>query len=266
MQVDVAKEPLGTDQKGKKVFLKDIWPSNKEIGEFVAKNVTKQIFAKKYADVFKGDANWRKISVKGGMTYDWDKRSTYVQNPPYFEGMQEAPAPLEDIVDARVLGAVPRLDHHRPHLAGRLDQGIEPGRQISARPQGASPNDFNQYGTRRGNHEVMMRGTFANIRIKNQMVPGVEGGFTIHYPSKQRMTIYDAAMNYKADNVPLVVFAGKEYGTGSSRDWAAKGSRAARHPRGGHAVVRAHPSLQPDRHGRDAAGIRGRHVLAVARA
>jgi aconitate hydratase len=223
MQADVAKEPLGTDPKGKKVFLKDIWPSNKEIGSFVAKNVTKKIFAKKYADVFKGDSQWRKISVKGGMTYDWDKKSTYVQNPPYFEGMKKQPAPLEDIVDARVLALLLdsiTTDHISP--AGSIKIDSPAGKYLTGHK--VKPADFNQYGTRRGNHEVMMRGTFANIRLKNQMVPGVEGGFTIHYPSKQRMTIYDAAMKYMADYVPLVVFGGKEYGSGSSRDWAAKGS------------------------------------------
>jgi aconitate hydratase len=223
MNVDVAKEPLGVDQKGKKVFLKDIWPSNKEIGEFVAKNITKQIFTKKYADVFKGDANWRKISVKGGMTYDWDKKSTYVQNPPYFVGMGRHPKPLEDIVDARVLALLLdsiTTDHISP--AGSIKIDSPAGKYLVEHK--VKPADFNQYGTRRGNHEVMMRGTFANIRIKNQMVPGVEGGVTVHYPSKQRMPIYDAAMKYKADHVPLVVFAGKEYGSGSSRDWAAKGS------------------------------------------
>jgi aconitate hydratase len=223
MNVDVAKEPLGVDQKGKKVFLKDIWPSNKEIGEFVAKNITKQIFTKKYADVFKGDANWRKISVKGGMTYDWDKKSTYVQNPPYFVGMGRHPKPLEDIVDARVLALLLdsiTTDHISP--AGSIKIDSPAGKYLVGHK--VKPADFNQYGTRRGNHEVMMRGTFANIRIKNQMVPGVEGGVTVHYPSKQRMPIYDAAMKYKADHVPLVVFAGKEYGSGSSRDWAAKGS------------------------------------------
>jgi aconitate hydratase len=223
MQVDVAKEPLGTDPKGKKVFLKDIWPSNKEIGSFVSKNVTKQIFAKKYADVFKGDSNWRKISIKGGVTYDWDKKSTYVQNPPYFEGMKKQPTPIEDIVDARVLallGDSITTDHISP--AGSIKVDSPAGKYLVGHK--VKPADFNQYGTRRGNHEVMMRGTFANIRLKNQMVPGVEGGFTVHYPSKQRMTIYDAAMRYKADNVPLVIFAGKEYGTGSSRDWAAKGT------------------------------------------
>ena len=223
MQVDMAKEPLGTDEKGKKVFLKDIWPSNKEIGSFVSKNVTKQIFAKRYADVFKGDANWRKIAVKGGLTYEWDDRSTYVQNPPYFEGMEKRQKPLEDIVDARVLALLLdsiTTDHISP--AGSIKQDSPAGEYL--RDHQVRPKDFNQYGTRRGNHEVMMRGTFANIRLKNQMVPGVEGGFTIHYPSKKRMTMYDAAMKYKEDGVPLVIFAGKEYGTGSSRDWAAKGT------------------------------------------
>jgi aconitate hydratase len=223
MYVDLAKDPLGTDQNGKKVYLKDIWPSNKEIGEFVAKNVTRQIFTKKYADVFKGDANWRKIAVKGGMTYEWDDRSTYVQNPPYFEGMDKRQRPIEDIVDARVLGLFLdsiTTDHISP--AGSIKEASPAGEYL--RDHQVRPKDFNQYGTRRGNHQVMMRGTFANIRIKNQMVPGVEGGVTIHYPSKQKMTMYDAAMKYKADNVPLVIFAGKEYGTGSSRDWAAKGT------------------------------------------
>jgi aconitate hydratase len=223
MYVDMAKDSLGTDQKGKKVFLKDIWPSNKEIGDFVAKNVTKKIFAKKYADVFKGDANWRKIAVKGGLTYAWDDRSTYVQNPPYFEGMQKRQRPLEDIVDARVLALLLdsiTTDHISP--AGSIKESSPAGEYL--RDHQVRPKDFNQYGTRRGNHQVMMRGTFANIRIKNQMVPGVEGGVTIHYPSKQKMTMYDAAMKYKASDVPLVIFAGKEYGTGSSRDWAAKGS------------------------------------------
>ncbi|MFY9599014.1 MAG: aconitate hydratase AcnA [Pseudolabrys sp.] len=223
MNVDVAKEPLGIDQKGKKVFLKDIWPSNKEIGDFVAKNITRQMFSKKYADVFKGDSNWRKISVKGGVTYDWDKKSTYVQNPPYFVGMGRHPKPLEDIVDARVLALLLdsiTTDHISP--AGSIKIDSPAGKYLVGHK--VKPADFNQYGTRRGNHEVMMRGTFANIRIKNQMVPGVEGGVTVHYPSKQRMPIYDAAMKYKADRVPLVVFAGKEYGSGSSRDWAAKGS------------------------------------------
>jgi aconitate hydratase len=223
MNVDIAREPLGIDQTGKKVFLKDIWPSNKEIGDFVAKNITRQMFSKKYADVFKGDSNWRKINVKGGVTYDWDKKSTYVQNPPYFVGMGRHPKPLEDIVDARILALLLdsiTTDHISP--AGSIKIDSPAGKYLVGHK--VKPADFNQYGTRRGNHEVMMRGTFANIRIKNQMVPGVEGGVTVHYPSRQRMPIYDAAMKYKADGIPLVVFAGKEYGSGSSRDWAAKGS------------------------------------------
>ncbi len=223
MQVDVAKQPLGTDQKGRKVYLRDIWPSNREIGEFVRKNINRQMFTRKYANVFKGDASWRKIAVKGGLTFKWDDRSTYVQNPPYFEGMPKRSQPIEDIVDARVLGLFLdsiTTDHISP--AGSIKEESPAGEYL--RDHQVRPKDFNQYGTRRGNHQVMMRGTFANIRIKNQMVPGVEGGFTIHYPSKQRMTMYDAAMRYKNDGVPLVVFAGKEYGTGSSRDWAAKGT------------------------------------------
>ncbi len=223
MQFDLLKTPLGTDKKGKKIFLKDIWPSTREIDSFIRKNVTRQLFAKKYADVFKGDSNWRKITVAGGLTYAWDRKSTYVQNPPYFVGMKNTPSPLSDIVDARVLGLFLdsiTTDHISP--AGSIKVDSPAGKYLVDHK--VKPIDFNQYGTRRGNHEVMMRGTFANIRIKNQMVPGVEGGVTIHYPSKQRMPVYEAAMRYKTDRVPLVVMAGKEYGTGSSRDWAAKGT------------------------------------------
>jgi aconitate hydratase len=217
------KQPLGVDKKGKKVFLKDIWPTNREIAAVIKKCITKQVFAKKYANVFKGDAAWAKVSVKGGLTYAWDNHSTYVQNPPYFDGMDKRQRPIEDIVDARVMGLFLdsiTTDHISP--AGSIKEASPAGEYL--RDHQVRPKDFNQYGTRRGNHQVMMRGTFANIRIKNQMVPGVEGGVTIHYPSKQKMTIYDAAMKYKTENVPLVIFANKEYGTGSSRDWAAKGT------------------------------------------
>jgi len=222
MQVDLNRSPLGTDKAGKKVFLKDIWPSNREIATFVRKNITKQMFTKKYADVFKGDALWRKISVKGALTYAWDSKSTYVQNPPYFVGMSRSPATVTDIVDARVLGLFLdsiTTDHISP--AGSIKLDSPAGKYLTDHK--VKQADFNQYGTRRGNHEVMMRGTFANIRLKNQMVPGVEGGVTVHFPSRQRMSIFDAAMRYKNDKVPLVIFAGKEYGSGSSRDWAAKG-------------------------------------------
>jgi aconitate hydratase len=222
MYADLFKQPLGTDKSGKKIFLKDIWPTSREISGMVRKTVTRQMFAKKYGDVFKGESNWRAINVKGGLTYAWDNKSTYVRNPPYFVGMGKHPAPLSDIVEARVLCLLLdsiTTDHISP--AGSIKVDSPAGKYLIEHH--VKPADFNQYGTRRGNHEVMMRGTFANIRLKNQMVPGVEGGVTVHYPSKQRMPIYDAAMRYKSEGVPLVVFAGKEYGSGSSRDWAAKG-------------------------------------------
>lgn len=223
MYLDLHKQPLGVDKKGKKVFLKDIWPTSREINAVIKKCITKQVFAKKYANVFKGDAQWAKVPVKGSLTYAWDDRSTYVQNPPYFEGMAKRQTPIEDIVDARVMGLFLdsiTTDHISP--AGSIKEESPAGEYL--RDHQVRPKDFNQYGTRRGNHQVMMRGTFANIRIKNQMVPGVEGGVTIHYPDKKKMTMYDAAMKYKAEGVPLVIFANKEYGTGSSRDWAAKGT------------------------------------------
>ena len=223
MQIDVAKAPLGTDAKGRKVYLRDIWPTSREINAFIRKNISKQMFTRKYGDVFKGDAHWRKISVQGALTYPWDNKSTYVQNPPYFAGLSRRPEAPTDVVDARVLGLFLdsiTTDHISP--AGSIKTDLPAGKYLI--DHHVKPIDFNQYGTRRGNHEVMMRGTFANIRLKNQMVPGVEGGYTVHYPSGERMTIYDAAMRYKSEHVPLVVFAGKEYGTGSSRDWAAKGT------------------------------------------
>ncbi len=223
MNIDVAKGALGVDKKGKKVFLKDIWPTSREINSVIRKCITKDVFKRKYANVFKGDTQWGKIAVKGGLTFDWDDRSTYVQNPPYFDGMEKRSRPIEDIVDARILGLFLdsiTTDHISP--AGSIKEASPAGEYL--RDHQVRPKDFNQYGTRRGNHQVMMRGTFANIRIKNQMVPGVEGGVTVHYPSRQRMPMYNAAMKYKAEGVPLVIFAGREYGTGSSRDWAAKGT------------------------------------------
>ncbi len=223
LQVDLTTEPLGTGSDGQPVYLKDIWPSSKEIAEFIRANVTREIFATKYADVFKGDENWQAISVAAGQTFAWDDGSTYVQNPPYFVGMGRKPGDVTDIVGARVLGLFLdsiTTDHISP--AGSIKAASPAGKYLQS--NGVAPADFNQYGTRRGNHEVMMRGTFANIRIKNQMVPGVEGGVTVHYPDGAQAPIYDVAMQYKQEGVPLVVFAGKEYGTGSSRDWAAKGT------------------------------------------
>jgi aconitate hydratase len=224
MQVDLVNEPIGKSANGRKVFLKDIWPTSKEIASFIRKSLSKKIFQKKYADVFKGDAHWRKIRVPKGETYAWDPKSTYVQNPPYFVRMGKQPETVADVVNGRILGLFLdsiTTDHISP--AGSIKANSPAGKYLI--DHGVKVVDFNQYGTRRGNHEVMMRGTFANIRIKNQMVPGVEGGVTVHYPSGERLSIYDAAMRYKSERVPLVVFAGKEYGTGSSRDWAAKGTK-----------------------------------------
>lgn len=226
VKIDLTSEPLGKDRDGNPVFLKDIWPSSIEIQEFIAKHVTRELFASKYADVFKGDENWQKVEVSAGQTYTWDDDSTYVQNPPYFEGMgAKAGSSIAPIAGARVLGLFGdkiTTDHISP--AGSIKAASPAGKYLT--DHGVGVADFNQYGTRRGNHEVMMRGTFANIRIRNHMLGenGREGGYTIHYPSKEEMSIYDAAMQYKAEGVPLVVFAGIEYGNGSSRDWAAKGT------------------------------------------
>jgi len=222
--VDLATEPLGTGKDGKPVYLKDIWPSSKEIAKLVRNAVKTSMFKERYRDVFHGDPEWRAIEVAGGLTYGWDKGSTYVQEPPYFAGMPAEPSPVTDVENARILGLFLdsiTTDHISP--AGAIKKDSPAGKYLM--DHGVAPVDFNSYGSRRGNHEVMMRGTFANTRIKNQMVPGVEGGVTVHYPSEERMAIYDAAMRYAAEGVPLVVFAGKEYGTGSSRDWAAKGTR-----------------------------------------
>jgi aconitate hydratase len=224
MHIDLANEPLGKSKNGRKIFLKDIWPSSKEIAKFIRKSISKKMFQKKYGNVFKGDKHWQKIRVPKGETYAWERKSTYVQNPPYFTRMGKQPEPVADIVNARVLGLFLdsiTTDHISP--AGSIKASSPAGKYLV--DHGVKVLDFNQYGTRRVNHEVMMRGTFANIRIKNQMVPGVEGGVTVHYPSGEKLPIYDAAMRYTAEKVPLVVFAGKEYGTGSSRDWAAKGTK-----------------------------------------
>jgi aconitate hydratase len=229
MLVDMRNDPLGKDDAGHPVYLRDIWPSNEEIQEVVRSTITGDLFRTRYADVFTGDANWKAVKITSAMTYGWDMGSTYVQHPPYFEGMRKDPEPVQDIVGARILGLFLdsiTTDHISP--AGNI-RPVSPAGEYLQEHQVRIP-DFNQYGTRRGNHEVMMRGTFANIRIKNQMVKDeagnvVEGGYTIKHPEGERMFIYDAAMRYREESVPLVVFAGKEYGTGSSRDWAAKGTR-----------------------------------------
>ena len=222
---DLTTEPLGEDRDGNPVFLKDIWPSSQEIQQFIAENVTRELFETKYADVFKGDENWQNVVAPSGQTYAWDSESTYVQNPPYFVGMGKQPGGIKDIEGARVLGLFGdkiTTDHISP--AGSIKAQSPAGEYLMDHHVAVA--DFNQYGTRRGNHEVMMRGTFGNIRIRNHMLGpnGKEGGYTIHYPSKEEMSIYDAAMLYKQEGVPLVIFAGVEYGNGSSRDWAAKGT------------------------------------------
>jgi aconitate hydratase len=222
MKIDITKDPIGTSRDGKPVYLKDIWPSNHEVAEIVRKHVTKEMFQGRYSDVFKGDTNWQNIVIEGGETYGWNSSSTYVQNPPYFEGMSMEPKPITNVKDAKVLALFLdsiTTDHISP--AGSFKATTPAGKYLEERQ--VAPRDFNSYGARRGNHEVMMRGTFANIRIKNQMLPGVEGGYT-KGPDGSQMAIYDAAMAYQAAGTPLVIFAGKEYGTGSSRDWAAKGT------------------------------------------
>ncbi|MEC9066919.1 MAG: aconitate hydratase AcnA [Pseudomonadota bacterium] len=218
---DITTTPIGTDNDGNDVFLKDIWPSNDEVAEIRSGAIDRGMFEARYADVYKGDAHWQAIDVTGSDTYQWRPGSTYVANPPYFEGMDMTPAPVTDIVEAKplaILGDSVTTDHISP--AGSIKEDSPAGKYLLENQ--VAKADFNSYGSRRGNHEVMMRGTFANIRIRNEMVPGVEGGFTTF--EGEQMPIYDAAMKHKANGTPLVVVAGKEYGTGSSRDWAAKGT------------------------------------------
>jgi aconitase A len=223
LDIDLTSEPLGTAQDGKPVMLADIWPSDAEVQDALKRAIDSQMFRDTYAKVFEGDANWTSIKVPAGQRYAWDAKSTYVKNPPYFEGMTMTPAPLADVRGARVLavlGDSVTTDHISP--AGNISKTSPAARYLME--QGVEPKDFNSYGARRGNHEVMMRGTFANIRLRNLMVPGIEGGVTVHLPDGKQASIYDVAMQYKQEQVPLVVLAGREYGTGSSRDWAAKGT------------------------------------------
>ncbi|MBC7159502.1 MAG: aconitate hydratase AcnA [Porphyrobacter sp.] len=218
---DITATPIGTGSDGGAVYLKDIWPSSQEVADVRANSIDRQMFERRYADVYKGDEHWRAIEVEGSETYPWRAGSTYVANPPYFEGMEMTPAPVTDIVGARplaILGDSVTTDHISP--AGSIKADSPAGQYLLAHQ--VERRDFNSYGSRRGNHEVMVRGTFANIRIRNEMVPGIEGGMTRY--RGEVMPIYDAAMKHKADGTPLVVIAGKEYGTGSSRDWAAKGT------------------------------------------
>ena len=223
MDIDIYADPIGEDADGKPVYLNEIWPSQKEIQEMILQNIDSEMFRSSYSEVFAGDENWNRLEVPEGEIYTWDEDSTYVKNPPYFEGMSAEPADIGDIGGARVLallGDSVTTDHISP--AGSIAKDSPAAEYLQA--QGVEPKDFNSYGSRRGNHEVMMRGTFANIRLRNKLAPGTEGGWTRHQPSGEEMSIYDASLRYREDGVPLVVIAGKEYGTGSSRDWAAKGT------------------------------------------
>ena len=224
MDIDLYQEPLGTDKSGKPVFLRDIWPTQQEVQEAISRAIESSMYRKVYGDVFQGDAQWRSLSVNESDRYDWNSKSTYVKHPPYFEGMTAEPPPVAEICGARVLallGDSITTDHISP--AGSIKAQSPAGKYLIE--HGIQPKDFNSYGSRRGNHEVMVRGTFANVRLRNLLAPGTEGGFTRHLPDGEVMSIYDAAMKYEKENVPLIVLAGKEYGSGSSRDWAAKGPR-----------------------------------------
>ena len=224
MNIDFASDPLGQDAEGQDVFLRDIWPSTKEITETVRHAVTTAQFEDRYAAVFEGTGQWREVEVPAGSRYAWDDASTYIRNPPFFDAVEKGEPPaLTDIAGARVLallGDTVTTDHISP--AGAIASDSPAAAYL--REHGVSPRDFNSYGSRRGNHEVMMRGTFANIRLRNLLAPGTEGGITRHLPSGEQTSIFEASMKYQAAGTPLIVIAGKEYGTGSSRDWAAKGT------------------------------------------
>ena len=223
MDLDLTTEPLGVDRNGQPVFLSEIWPTPQEVAETIARSLTAEQYEKAYGSVFAGDAGWQALSVPKGSTFAWDAKSTYVRKPTFFEDLGKEPKPLSDVKGARclaLLGDSITTDHISP--AGNIAKSSPAAKYLTE--NGVAPADFNQYGARRGNHEVMMRGTFANIRLKNLMLPGTEGGFTVHVPTGETMSIYDASMKYQASGTPLVVVAGAEYGTGSSRDWAAKGT------------------------------------------
>jgi aconitate hydratase len=223
MKLDLVKDALGIGKDGKPVYLRDIWPSSKEIHDLISKHVTSTQFKKSYASVFEGDSNWTAVATPEGETFTWDDASTYVKNPPYFDGMSATPGTPQNIKGARVLamlGDSVTTDHISP--AGNIAPNSPAAKYLES--LGVTRKDFNSYGARRGNHEVMVRGTFANIRLKNLLRPGTEGGVTVHIPSGQQMSIYDAAMKYQAERTPLIILTGQEYGAGSSRDWAAKGT------------------------------------------
>jgi aconitate hydratase len=223
MDIDLTTDPLGDDAAGQPVYLADIWPGAQEVGDAIRASLTSDMFRTRYGAVFDGDEYWQQVPVAEGETFSWLDDSTYVKNPPFFEGMTMTPRPVTDIAGARVLAMVGdsvTTDHISP--AGSIGPDTPAGRYLTG--HGVARGDFNSYGARRGNHEVMMRGTFANVRLRNRLAPGTEGGYTLHLPEGTETSIYEAAMRYADEGVPLVVLAGREYGTGSSRDWAAKGT------------------------------------------
>ena len=223
MNIDITSEPISISKDGNEVFLKDIWPSNSEINDILKSSLTSEQFKKSYENIYDGEQEWKNIDVAKNNQYEWDE-STYIANPPYFEDMSENDIVIDEIKSARVLaylGDSVTTDHISP--AGNIKENSPAGKYLISK--NVQPNQFNSYGSRRGNHQVMMRGTFANIRLKNKLVPHIEGGYTIHMPSNKEMPIFDAAMEYKKESVPTIIIAGKEYGSGSSRDWAAKGPK-----------------------------------------
>jgi aconitate hydratase len=223
MTLDLTTEPIGVDRTGEPVYLRELWPTEREIQETMLTAVTSEMFREQYSDVFGGDDRWKSLQVPTGDRFEWEPDSTYIRNPPFFDGLTLQTTPLTDIRGARLLallGDSITTDHISP--AGSIKKDSPAGKYLMAR--GVDPKDFNSYGARRGNHEVMMRGTFANVRLRNQLAPGTEGGWTTYQPGGDVMAIFDAAMKYKEAAVPLIILAGKEYGSGSSRDWAAKGT------------------------------------------
>ena len=222
-KIDITKDPIGENKNGKKIYLKDIWPTSKEIKKMMNKTINSKLYINRYKNVFAGDAKWKKVKASTGLTYEWNKKSTYVQHPPYFENMKLEGGNIKNVLNANVLGIFGdsvTTDHISP--AGSIKTDGPAGDYL--RSKSVNVHDFNSFGARRGNHEIMMRGTFSNIRIKNEMLDGIEGGYTCHYPSKKQMSIFDASMKYQKANKSLVIFSGKDYGMGSSRDWAAKGT------------------------------------------
>src|SRR2546430_8344994 len=224
VDVDLRKDPIGQGKDGKPVYLTEIWPSQAEVAAVISKSISSDMFRRSYGEVYRGDDRWRGLAVPKGETYAWEKDSTYIRLAPYFDEMTLEPRSVEDVRSACVLAVLgDSVTTHHISPAGSIKKDSPAGKYLIE--HGVKPADFNSYGSRRGNDRVMTRGTFANVRIKNLMVPGVEGGVTKHQPDGERMSIYDAAMKYQSEGIPLVVFAGQEYGTGSSRDWAAKGTR-----------------------------------------